>query len=121
MSKFNREAEPNHLVRTERWTSGVECRLLYVQLFTYDELGNPLLTCQDLDLDGEIDLAGPDRVTGQVTRYVELSGDWYEESVSWTYPGSGSSAPLTNAIARTRLTGLGGACSADGASGILTA
>ena len=108
----------NHLVRTSTLCASAPLRST---IFTYDELGNPLLTCQDLDLDGQIDLAGPDRVTGQAARHVELSGDWYEESASWTYPESGSDAPLTNAIARTRLTGLGGTYSADGASGLLTA
>jgi RHS repeat-associated protein len=95
--------------------------ILSRNLNQYDSLGEPLLTAQDLDLDGEIDLAGPDRVSGQATRYVQLSGDWWQETASWTYTESGSAAPLTNAIARTRLTGLGDAYSADGASGILTA
>ena len=56
----------------QRWTSGVECRLLDVQLFTYDTLGNPLLTCQDLNLDGIIGLSGPDRVSGlRVANQIE--------------------------------------------------
>jgi RHS repeat-associated protein len=95
--------------------------ILSRNLNQYDALGNLTLTAQDLDFDGEIDLSGPDRVSGQATLYIQLSGDWHQESASWTYPESGSAAPLTNAITRTRLTGLGSTYSADGATGILTA
>ena len=105
----------------QRWTLGVECSMLDVQIYTYDSLGEPVLTCQDLNLDGEITLFGPDRVSGQTTRTIQLSGAYWQESASWTYPASGSATPLTNAISRTRLTGLNIPYTADGATGILTA
>jgi RHS repeat-associated protein len=106
----------NHIVRTE--SSSAE-GVYAATLFTYDSLGAPTLTAQDLDLDGQIDFSGPDRVSGRSSRYVQLAGDWHQESASWTYPESGSDAAFTNAIARTRLTGLGDAYSADGVSGFL--
>jgi RHS repeat-associated protein len=109
----------NHLVRTE--SSSAE-GVYAATLFTYDSLGAPTLTAQDLDLDGEIDLSGPDRVSGSETSSEsDASDDYWQVSRSWTYPDSGSDAALTNAITRTRLTGLGEAYSADGASDILTA
>jgi YD repeat-containing protein len=77
-------------------------------LFTYDSLGNRLLIAQDLDFDGIIDLAGPDRVTGSDTSYEsDSSDDYWQVTRSWTYPHDASATPLTNAISRTRLTGLG--------------
>ncbi len=51
----------NRLVRTSTLSASAPLR---ETIFTYDDLGEPLLTCEDLDLDGEIDLGGPDRVSG---------------------------------------------------------
>ncbi|MFZ4397256.1 MAG: hypothetical protein ACOYOU_16695, partial [Kiritimatiellia bacterium] len=94
-------------------------------LYTYDEIGQPLLTIEDLDLDGAISFNGPDRITGRSSRYVKNSGLWAGfwswEKASWIYPDSGSGVPRTNAHVRTLITGLGGAYSSGGISGTLTA
>ena len=51
--------------------------ILSRNLYQYDSLGNPLLTCRDIDLDGQIDLAGPDRITGSDTSYESDASDDY--------------------------------------------
>ncbi|NLL83444.1 MAG: RHS repeat protein, partial [Lentisphaerae bacterium] len=102
----------------ETWSENpTDNTLLSRTLHTYDELGQLLLTCQDLDLDGTIDPAGADRVSGSDTRYLLINGDWWRQHTSWTYPEPDFLLPLTNAITRTRLTGLG----VSSADGLLTA
>jgi len=76
-------------------------------LFEYDLLGAATLTAQDINTNGIIDLAGPDRVSSNATEFVQISGDWYRESRSYTYPEDGSATALLTSTQRQRLTGLG--------------
>jgi len=92
----------------ETWSENpTDSTLLSRTIYTYDELGQPLLTCQDLDLDGIINPASTDRASGSDTRYLLINGDWWHQHTSWIYPEADFLLPLTNAITRTRLTGLG--------------
>ncbi|NQU38768.1 MAG: hypothetical protein HQ523_02330 [Lentisphaerae bacterium] len=85
-------------------------------LYAYDQLGNQTTSCLDIDNNGMIDLAGPDRVASFDTSYNWLAnqslGDgWWRVNTSILYPESGSAAPVTNSISRMQLTGLGGSAS----------
>ena len=53
-----------------------------------------------------IDLDGPDRVSGSESYYEKTGSDWWRVAISTVYPEESGSAPVTNSIQRTRLTGL---------------
>ena len=76
-------------------------------LVAYNELGEQVAQAQDLNGNGVIDYAGPDRVAGSATGYVQQDGIWWQESRSLLYPASGDDTPMTVATRRARLTGLG--------------
>jgi len=86
-------------------------------LYAYDALGNQTTSAHDRNGNGQIDLAGPDRVTAQYRSYETYQSYWYRVATSVLYPEDGSATPVTNSISKTRLTGLGTAS----ALGTLTA
>ncbi|NCC52757.1 MAG: hypothetical protein EOM20_16295, partial [Spartobacteria bacterium] len=75
-------------------------------LYTYNELGEHLLTAQDVNGNGEVDFAGPDRLTENRSLYEIIAGAWYAVNLSIYYPENNAN-PVTNQITRNRLTGLG--------------
>jgi YD repeat-containing protein len=88
-------------------------------LYQYNALGQQTLTAQDINLNGTIDLAGPDRVSSNATEFVYLTTNdwpagrslgegWYRESRSYTFPEDGSATAILTGTQRQRLTGLGG-------------
>jgi RHS repeat-associated protein len=95
------------LIRTSEYSSLSASAPLRENLFSYDPLGNAILTAQDLNLNGVIDLAGPDRVSSNATEFVQIDGDWFGESRSYTFPEGNSTTALLTGLQRTRLTGLG--------------
>ena len=83
------------------------------QLHSYAADGSLYLTALDLNTNGVIDLAGPDRVTGSSAGYEKDASDtWWQVTRSWVYPEFNSSAAVTTSVQRTRLTGLGVSASA---------
>jgi len=78
-----------------------------VSLFAYNALGQQILTAQDINTNGVIDLAGPDRVTSNATEFVQIDGDWFRESRSYTFPETNSATALLTSTQCQRLTGLG--------------
>ncbi|HAS82554.1 MAG TPA: hypothetical protein DCS43_07765, partial [Verrucomicrobia bacterium] len=54
-----------------------------------------------------IDLASPDRVSSNTTEFVQISGVWYRESRSYTFPEDNGATALLTGSQRQRLTGLG--------------
>ena len=77
-------------------------------LHQYDALGDLAATALDLDGNGAIDPAGPDRITASATRYEQdASNIWWRVTASISYPETDSAAPFTNTLARTRVSGLG--------------
>ncbi len=77
-------------------------------LYAYDARGRVSATALNANGNDLIDLAGPDRVTATSESYEsDAAGVWWHVSASVLYPGTGSDAPLTNALTRVRLTGLG--------------
>src|SRR5690606_12241097 len=90
--------------------------LTSVTLFAYDDFGQQTLQALDLNGNGQIDLA-TDRVTSNATAFVQIGGDWFSESRSYTFPEENAATPLLVSTQRQRLTGLG----QSGTLGLLTA
>ena len=77
-------------------------------LYEYDELGNQIRSGSDVNGNGTLDLAGPDRINASDTSYQsDSSGNWWQIRTSILYVGDNSATPTTNSIQKTRLTGLG--------------
>ena len=73
----------------------------------YDSLGALRVSAQDVDLSGTIDFAGPDIVSSNETAFAFLDSAWWQESSSYSFPDTGSAAPLRVSTTRTCLSGLG--------------
>ena len=81
---------------------------LSASVYSYALDGSRLLTSLDLNTNGVIDLAGPDRVTGFASTYEkDASKDWWHVSRSWCYPEFNSALAVTTSVQRVKLTGLG--------------
>jgi RHS repeat-associated protein len=89
------------------------------RLMTYNELGEIVLNGMDVDENNDLDPAGQDRITGSDTRFVAISGSWWLETRTWTYPFDNDETEVNTAFSRRRLTGLGEA-DASGFAGLLT-
>ena len=87
--------------------------ILSKNLYSYDALGEAVVTARDIDLDGQIDDAGPDIVSSNATAYVTIAeggtSAWWRESRQYAFPDTGSAVPLLVSTSRQRLSGLGGA------------
>jgi YD repeat-containing protein len=95
----------NHLVRTTSSSAG---GVYAVTLYAYDSLGAQTRSGLDVNGNGTLDLSGSDRVTESRSWYeTDASNNYWQVSASILYPHDGSAAPVTNALQRTRLTGLG--------------
>ena len=73
----------------------------------YDALGSLRVTAQDVNLNGVIDFVGPDIVSSNETAFAVLDSAWWRESSRYSFPDTGSAAPLRASTTRTRLSGLG--------------
>ena len=68
-------------------------------LYQYDELGNQIRSGLDMNNNGQLDLAGPDRVTESETLYQkDTSNNWWQVSTSRLYAHDNSAALTTNSI-----------------------
>ena len=77
-------------------------------LYQYNELGEQTRSGLDVNTNGVLDLAGPDRVNESATWYEQDgSGDYWQCRASILYAGNASATPITNSIQKIRLTGLG--------------
>ncbi|MDH5675996.1 MAG: hypothetical protein OEZ06_27990 [Myxococcales bacterium] len=76
-------------------------------LYEYDDLGNQIRSGLDINGNGQLDAAGPDRITDSDSRVVNVGGDWWQQSQQWVYPGDASSAAVLTSLQRSRLTGFG--------------
>ena len=66
------------------------------------------MSAVDINGNGIIDLAGPDRVSSSDMSYQsDASNNWWQLSASILYARDNSTTPTTNSIQRTRLTGFG--------------
>ena len=73
----------------------------------YDALGALRVSASDVNLNGSIDFAGPDVVSSNETAFAFLDSAWWRESSRYSFPDTGSAAPLRVSTTRTRLSGLG--------------
>jgi RHS repeat-associated protein len=97
------------LIRTSEYSSLSASAPLRENLFSYDSLGAQTRSGLDLNRNGVLDLSGPDRVSESRAWYEQdASNNWWQTSASILYPHDGSAVPVTNAIQKTQLTGLGG-------------
>lgn len=78
-----------------------------VSLYDYNELGQQTRSGLDVNNNGTLDLAGPDRVNASDTScQSDASGDIWQVRSSILYAGENSATPTTNSIQKSRLTGL---------------
>ena len=107
----NLYSNTSHLVSTIKYSvdsnNPVNPVILSKNLFDYTSDGQRKLSALDLDLDGVIDFAGPDRVNGSISAYEKISNEWYHASYSMVYPETGVATVITTGIQRVQLTGLG--------------
>ncbi len=73
----------------------------------YDSLGVLRVSASDVNLNGIIDFTGPDIVFSNETSFAFLDSTWWRESSRYSFPDTGSAAPLRVSTTRTRLSGLG--------------
>ena len=106
----NRYDAAGRIVETTEWATTDESapELLRRTLFGYDALGERNLTVTDVDLDGEVDWDGPDRIVSNDVRYVEASGDWWESRTTFAVDRDSSDAARRVETTLVRRTGLGG-------------
>ena len=87
-------------------------------LYKYDDLGNRVATCVDVDDDGVWDYSGPDRISSNSTQIVEHSGDWVRETKSYVYAQDNSPTATLVSTRREWLPVELGTAAASGADGI---
>jgi RHS repeat-associated protein len=90
-------------------------------LYAYDELGEQVRTALDINGNGRVDLAGPDRVWESRSRYergerLAAGGGgagWWQVQTEMCYPFENSATPVTNSVHRQRLTGFDAGCTSE--------
>ena len=94
-------ATTGQLIKTER--SGMADTL-----YTYNALGQPVLSGLDINANGTLDLASADRITGQEKWFTNESSAWWLATRSYTYATLNSATETTLGSTRERLTGFTG-------------
>ena len=111
----NRYDAAGRLAETAEWAAGA---VLHRTLRAHDAYGSCVIEARDLDLDGHIGWAGPDRIASNAVWYVCIEGNWWREESAWSSgPDASDPTPVPAGSTRTRLTGLG----ASGPNGSLAA
>jgi hypothetical protein len=80
---------------------------LAATLYEYDDLGNQVRSGLDIDGNGVLEPASPDRISDSDTLYAKLDGHWWQESSQQVYAVADDATATTAGTSRTRLTGLG--------------
>ncbi|MFZ5563441.1 MAG: hypothetical protein ACOZBW_05265, partial [Thermodesulfobacteriota bacterium] len=76
-------------------------------LYTYDELGQQVATGLDVDANGVLEPASMDRITATHALYEKSGNQWWQTAEQITYAQNNSAAPVTLAIQKTQVSGLG--------------
>ncbi len=72
----------------------------------YNELGEQIRSGLDVNTNGVLDLAGPDRVTESASWFEQDgAGNYWQCRALILYAGNNSATPTTNSVQKTRLTG----------------
>ena len=77
------------------------------RLSAFDTFRNPVLSAEDVNRNGRIDLAGPDAVVSNVVGYVVENGSLWSTSETFVFPDEGSDRSVSAERSQKRLTGLG--------------
>ena len=109
--------EKGHLATTRSWTGdATNAPLRPATLYEYDELGELFRTAVDVNSNGVVDLAGPDRVNETQSRIVKKYDERWRESLSKVYPEDGNANPVVVATQRQAMLGAGGGAAAKAQS-----
>ncbi len=100
---------------TSNFYDGASSRLTRVSrtgspdtLYAYDAFGDLCATALDVDGDGQISYAGPDRITATHETYEQdASNIWWRVTSQAVWAETNSAACITSSVTRVRLTGLG--------------
>jgi RHS repeat-associated protein len=76
-------------------------------LYVYDALGQIEKTGLDVDNSEALEPASMDRITRTETAYVNLNGDWWQQSEQQVFGADHTDLATSTGATRTRLTGLG--------------
>ena len=88
-------------------TNPVNPVILSKNLSQYDLHGDLIFSALDVNHNGLIDFAGPDRVTGFTTAYIVKNNALWKEATQVVYPDFNSDRTVTTAKSRQKLTSLG--------------
>ena len=77
------------------------------RLFSFDTFRSPVLSAEDVNRNGRIDLAGPDAVVSNMVGYVVENGSLWSTSETFVFPDEGSDRSVSAERSQKRLTGLG--------------
>jgi hypothetical protein len=76
-------------------------------LFLYYELGNQIATGLDIDSNLQLEEGSTDQLAASEISYVQESGQWWQQSLQWTYGTAGSATAILTGSQSQQLTGLG--------------
>ena len=77
------------------------------RLSTFGEFGDLVLSAEDVNRNGQIDLAGPDVAISNVIGFAVASGSLWSTSETFVFPDEGSDRSVSTGRSQMRLTGLG--------------
>lgn len=77
------------------------------RLITFDKFGDLVLSAEDVNRNGRVDLFGPDMVVSNEVGYAVTDGSLWSTSESFVFPDDGSNRSVSAGLNQTRLTGLG--------------
>lgn len=75
-------------------------------LYEYDAYGRQFRTASDVNGNGVIDLAGPDRISESEEKFVKLSGEWWARKEGFSYLQANVGVATSTGYALNRMTGL---------------
>ena len=84
----------------------------------YDLDGDLLFSALDVNHNGTIDFAGPDRVTGHSSAFITKNNAIWQQATQTVYPDFDSDRAVTTAMSRRKLTNLGAYISVSENSGV---
>ena len=77
-------------------------------LYEYDALGNQIRSGLDINANGSLDLASPDRIVESDTVFSLENSDWWQTTTKKIYATANNSTATTASVSKVRLTGLAG-------------
>ena len=98
--------DKSQLVAVRQWEGNPPVAQVGVTtLYEYDELGDQVRMIQDVNGNGVVDMAGPDRISETQSRIATISGERWRETISKVYPVAGSANSVASSIQRRPMVG----------------